>query len=71
MLSVVLPHSAEVRLLRDEFLLLMRVDHILLGDELGYELADGLPFLLELLTALCGGCVNAEDEFVLLIGMSE
>ena len=69
--SVVLPHSTEMGLLRDEALMLMGVDHVLLGEELGDELASGLPFLLELLTALWGGGVNAEDELVLLVGVSE
>ena len=71
MLSVVLPNSAEVGLIRDLTLLLMRIDHILLGDKLGNELASGFPLLLELLTTLWGGGVNAEDEFVLLISVSE
>ena len=71
MLSVVLPHSAEVRLFRDIALLFMRVNHILLRDELRYKLAGGFPLLLELLTTLWGSSVNAEDEFVLLISMSE
>ena len=53
MLSVVLPDSAEVGLFREERLRLMGVNHILLGDELGNELASGLPLLLELLTTLC------------------
>jgi hypothetical protein len=70
-LSVVLPHSAEVGLLSDETLVLMGVDHIFLGDQLGDKLASGLPLLLELLTTLWGGGVNTEDEFVLLIGMGE
>jgi hypothetical protein len=70
-LSVVLPHSAEVRLFREIALLLMRVYHILLGDELGNELAGGLPLLLELLTALWGSCVNTENELMFLISVSE
>jgi hypothetical protein len=60
-----------VRLFRNLTLLLMRINHILLGDELGNKLASGFPFLLELLTTLWGGGVNAEDEFVLLISVSE
>ena len=71
MLSVVLPDSAEVGLFREERLRLMGVNHILLGDELGNELASGLPLLLELLTTLWGGGVDAEHEFVLLISVSE
>ena len=71
MLSVVLPHSAEVGLLREVALLLVRIDHILLGDKLRDELASGLPLLFELITALWGGCVNTEDKLVLLVGMSE
>lgn len=71
MISVVLPHSAEVGLVREEALVLVGVDHILLGDELGDKLAGGLPLLLELLTALWGGGVNAEDKLVFLISMSE
>lgn len=71
MLSVVLPHSAEVGLIGDEALVLVRVDNVFLGKELGYELASGLPLLLELLTALWGGGVDAEDKLVLLISMSE
>ena len=71
MLSVVLPNSAEVRLLGEVALVLMGVNHVLLGDQLGYELASGLPLLLELLTALWGGGVDAEHEFVLLIGVGE
>jgi hypothetical protein len=70
-LSIVLPHSAEVRLLREMALLLVGIDHILLGDELRDELASGLPFLLELLTALWGGGVDAEDKLVLLISVGE
>lgn len=70
-LSVVLPHSAEVGLLREVSLVLVGVDHILLGDKLGYELACGLPLLLELLTALRGGGVNTEDKLVLLVSMGE
>jgi len=70
-LSVVLPDSAEVGLLRENRLLLMWVNHILLRDELRNELASGFPLLLELLTTLWGGGVNAEDEFVLLISVSE
>lgn len=70
-LSVVLPHSAEVRLLGEVALVLMGVNHVLLGDQLGYELAGGLPLLLELLTAFWGGGVDAQHEFVLLIGMGE
>jgi hypothetical protein len=49
----------------------MGVNHILFGDELRNELASGFPLLLELLTTLWGGSVNAEDEFVLLISFSE
>ena len=71
MLSVVLPNSAEVRLVGEEALVLVRVDHVFLGDQLGYELASGFPLLLELFTALWGGGVNAEDESVLLISVSE
>lgn len=71
MLSVVLPDSAEVGLLRENRLLLMGVNHILLGDELRNELTSGFPLLLELLTTLWGGGVNAEDEFVLLISVSK
>lgn len=71
MLSVVLPHSAEVGLLREEALVLMGIDHILLGDQLGDELASGLPLLLELLTTLSSGGVNAEHKLVLLISLSE
>lgn len=71
MISVVLPHSAEVRLLRDEALVLMGIDHILLGDQLRDKLASGLPLLLELLTTFSGGGVNAEDKFVLLITLGE
>jgi hypothetical protein len=47
------------------------VYHILLGDQLGNELASGLPFFLELLTALWGGSVHAEEEPVLLISVSK
>jgi hypothetical protein len=49
----------------------MGVNHVFLGDELGNELADGLPLLLELLTALWGGGVDAEEELVVLVGMGE
>ncbi len=70
-LSVVLPHSAEVRLFRDEALVLVWVHHVLLGEELRYELASGLPLLLELLTALWGSGVNAENELVLLVSLCE
>jgi hypothetical protein len=70
-LSVVLPHSAEVRLLRDEALVLVRVDHILLGDQLGDKLASSFPLLLELLTTLSSGSVNTEDKLVFLISVGE
>jgi hypothetical protein len=69
--SVVLPDSHEVRLVRDEGLVLMGVNHILLGDQLGDKLASGFPLFLELLTTLWGGSVNAENESVLLISVSE
>ena len=51
--------------------MLVRVDHVFLGDQLGYKLASGLPLLLELLTALWGGGVNAEHESVLQISVGE
>lgn len=70
-ITVVLPHSSEVRLIRDESLVLMGIDHILLGDELGDELAGGFPLLLELLTALWGSGVNTEHESVFLISLGE
>jgi hypothetical protein len=69
--SVVLPNSTEVGLFSKNRLRLMGVNHILLRDELRYELASGFPLLLELLTTLWGSGVDAEDEFVLLISVSE
>jgi hypothetical protein len=60
-----------VRLLREVALLLMGVNHIFLRNQLGYELASGLPLLLELLTALWGGGIDTENELVLLISVSE
>lgn len=71
MVSVMLPYSAEVGLLRDEALVLMRVNHILLGDQLGDELASGFPLLLELLTTLSCGGVNTKDKLVLLISIGK
>ena len=71
MFSVVLPNSTEVGLFSKNRLRLMGVNHILLRDELRYELASGFPLLLELLTTLWGSGVDAEDEFVLLISVSE
>ena len=60
-----------MRLIGNEFLLFMWVDHIFLGDKLGYECACGLPLLLELFAALwcCG--INTEYEPGLLITLCE
>lgn len=49
----------------------MRIDHILLGKELRSDLAHVFKFLFELFSALWGGSVNTEHEFVFLISMSE
>lgn len=69
--SVVLPHSSEVGLVREESLLFMGVYHIFLGDHFRNNLASSLPFLFEFFSALWGGGVNAEDKLVILISMSE
>jgi hypothetical protein len=66
-----LPHSAEVRLLRDKALVFMGINHVLLWDELWNKLASGLPLLLELLTTLSSSGVNAENKLVLLISLCE
>jgi len=69
--TVVLPYSAEMRLLREEALVLMGIDHVFLGEQLWYKLASGLPLLLEFFTTFWGSGVDAEDESVLLVSMEE
>lgn len=71
MLSVVLPDSAEVGLIRNEALLLVRKNHIFLRDEFRDELTSCLPFFLELLTTLWGSGINTEDKLVILISVGE
>ena len=70
-LSIVLPDSSEVRLVKRSLYLFMRIDQIFLGEKLGSELAHCLVFFLELGSALWGSRVNTENEFVLLIGSCE
>ena len=70
-LSVVLPDSSEMGLLGHHWLLLVRINHILLGNELRGNSGKIFPFFLELFSSLWGGSVKTEDKFVLLVSMSE
>ena len=71
MLTVVLPHSTEVRLLGKGKLVLVGVNHILLGDELRSDLTHSVPLLLEFFSTLSCCGVDAEDEILLLVSMYE
>ena len=70
-LTVVLPHTLEVGLIRETSRLLVRHDHILLLDDLGGELTKGLILTLEGFLALRGACVHAEHDVAVLVGVRE
>ena len=69
--SVVLPYSSEVGLISDWSLDFVREGEGVLLDDLRCELRESVNFLLELSSTLWGGGVNTEDEFVILISVSE
>lgn len=60
MVTVVLPDTLEVGLAGESWGLLVGEDQVVLLDDLRGEFCEGIPFLLESLTALGGGGVNTE-----------
>ena len=71
MLSVILPDSLEVWLVRDPLAHLVWVLEVLHSDDLWAELMKGLVLLLELESSLLGGGVNTKDDLLVLISVSE
>jgi hypothetical protein len=71
MLTVVLPDTSEVGLVRDLRWHFMWEDDIILLKNLGGKFAKSVPLFLELFTAFGSGCVNTENDGLLLIRVSE
>mmetsp|Transcript_10238 Transcript_10238/g.10205 ORF Transcript_10238/g.10205 Transcript_10238/m.10205 type:complete len:254 (+) Transcript_10238:239-1000(+) len=71
MLPVVLPDSPVMRLRSDVFGDFVGVDEVVLVDHFWDHGADLVEFLLELVSALLGGGVDAEDHGVVLVGVGE
>lgn len=71
MFSVELPDSSEVGLFGDVFLLLMGINNIVLGNEFRNHCGHFIPLLSEMFSAFLSCGVNAEDQRLLLVGMSE
>ena len=70
-LTVQLPDALVVGLVRDLGAHLVRIQEILLLDDLRGELMQLLPLGLELLTTLSSGSINAEDNVGGLVGVVE
>jgi hypothetical protein len=70
-LSVVLPHSLEVRLLGNIFHVLVRINDLIFINQFRSNSCDSFPLFFEGLSALLGGGVHAEDELSVLISMCE
>jgi len=66
-----LPHTSEVRLVREVRRLLVGEDQVLLLNDLGGQFAKSVPFSLEGFTTLGGGGVKTEDDVGVLVGMGE
>ena len=71
MLTVVLPDTSEVGLVRNLRGHLVREDDVVLLKDLGGKFAKSVPFFLELFTAFGGGCVNTENDGLLLVSVGE
>jgi hypothetical protein len=70
-LSVVLPDSLEMWLVRDPLAHLMWVLEVLHSDDLWAELVKGLVLLSEKLSSLLGGGVDTEDDLLILVSVGE
>ena len=70
-LSVELPDSLEMWLIRDPLTHLMWVLEVLHSDDLWAELMKGLVLFLELDSSLLGGGVDSENNLLVLISVSE
>jgi len=69
--AVMLPDTLEMGLAGDLWGLLVGEHQVILLDNLGGEFCEGVPLLLESLTALGGGGVNAEVNCSVLVGAGE
>lgn len=70
-LTVMLPHTLEVRLIWETRRLLMRHDHVLLLDDLRSELTESLILALESLLSLRGAGIHTKENVLVLVGMGE
>jgi hypothetical protein len=71
MLSVVLPDSLEMWLVRDPLAHLMWVLEVFHSDDLWAEFVKGLVFLLEESSSLLSGGIDTEDDLLVLISIGE
>jgi len=71
MLTVVLPHAAEVRLVGDNCGHLMGENQHVLLHKVGSHLSESLEVCLELTAAFFSCCVDTENQRKLLIGVCE
>ena len=70
-LTIVLPHSLEVRFLGEARRHFVGHDHVLLLDDLGGHLAKSLILSLESLSAFRGTGIHTEQNVLVLIGVSK
>ena len=71
MLSVVFPQSLEIRLIGDLSSHLMRIQEVLLFDDLRSQLVEGIPLGLEFGSTLLSSGVDTEHDVGGLIGIVE
>jgi hypothetical protein len=70
-LTVVLPNTSEVGFVGDLRWHLVGEDDIVLLENLGGEFAESVPLFLELFTSFGSGCVNAENDGLLLVSVGK
>lgn len=71
MFTIVLPHTSEVRFGCELGRQFVRESNIILLQDFRSEFAKIVPFSLEVFTSLSSGCVNAEDNWLFLVTVSE